>query len=75
MIIKLQHPQYTATDGSPIGQLNRERYYIELQADGNHETVYTSEIYESREAAEHAIAFITEGRTTGSFTINDTTTA
>lgn len=59
MRIKLQHPEYHDTDGKSIGQLNRDAFYFEIQADGNFETLAHSEVYESKEAALHAIHLIT----------------
>lgn len=62
MRFKLQHPQYHDTDGNPIAILNRDCFYFEIQADGNYETLATSEIYESRADAMHAIDLIAGNR-------------
>lgn len=73
MIIKLQHPHHTSTDGETLPFLDTERFYFEIQADGNYETIATSEIYESREAAEHAIALITSADMPHGWTLRDIT--
>lgn len=85
MIIKLQHPRRRLVSGelyvpSEPGDvsgipLDTDRFYFELQAEGNHETIATSEIYNSRQAAEHAIALITSADMPHGWTLNDTTKA
>jgi uncharacterized protein YegP (UPF0339 family) len=49
MRIKLQHAHY---QDDPTG------FYFEIQADGNHETLATSEIYNTKRAAKDAIMLI-----------------
>lgn len=46
MIIKLQHARHTEFPG---------RFYFEIQADGNHETLTHSEVYETHRSAMEAI--------------------
>lgn len=74
MIIKLQHPRYwdgVLDSGEYV--VDTERFYFEIQAEGNYATIATSEIYESREAAEHAIALITSADMPHGWTLRDTT--
>jgi hypothetical protein len=40
-----------------------DEFYFEIQADGNYETLATSEIYSSKQAADHAIELIVGDRT------------
>lgn len=69
MRIKLQHAHYTAPDESE--NVDREGFYFEIQADGNYETLCTSEIYNDRRDALLAIdAFRRAGL---NFSLNDLT--
>ena len=49
MRYKLQHPK------NDFGQRVTDQFYFEVQAEGNYETITTSEVYNSKEAAEHGI--------------------
>ena len=64
MRIKLQHAHTTDHGGDdPAKDYEREivsGFYFEIQADGNHETLTVSEIYNSRIDAVAAINMFTE---------------
>lgn len=64
----VQHPIDDET-----GEPQLDRFYVELQADGNNETLMTSEVYESHEAAVHMIHLVTQASEAKAFTVTDRT--
>lgn len=58
MRIKLQHPRgFGGISGVTPGTVDRSRFYFEIQANNN-ETIATSEVYNSKQAALDTIKLI-----------------